>query len=467
MSAEASAGLSVEQHTIYQIPLDQRHGKAPHLFTLWFGANMQVLTIVTGALATTVFHQSFLSGVAAILVGNIVGAVFMALHAAQGPQLGVPQMVQSKGQFGSVGAAFIVGLVILMYLGYFASSLVIGAQSIHAILPAIGEPVGIVIVAVVSLLATVYGHDLIHAYTRWMTFVSGGALVFSFAWIIWGHGVPAGFGSLGAFSAPGFFGMVSVGALWQISYAPYVSDYSRYLPPDTGPRQAFWACYVGCTLGAVLPMILGALVGLVVTTGDVVEGLVSLTGSFSTIIVFLFGLGIAAGAAMNLYCGALSTITLGQTFFARWRAGPSARIVIAAILCVVSLLISLLGKDNFLTIYTNFIDLLMYVMVPWTAVNLVDFYLVQHGNYDVPSFFARDGGVYGRYNWPALGCYLLGIGIQIPFISTDLYTGPIAAALGNVDISWMVGLALVSPIYYVIARGAGRAVPQQSAVMPG
>src|SRR6202000_2627240 len=119
------------------------------------------------------------------------------------------------------------------------------------------------------------------------------------------------------------------------------------------------------------------------------EGLVSLTGSFSAIIVFLFGLGIAAGAAMNLYCGALSTITLGQTFFPGWRAGPSARIVIAAILCVVSLLISLLGKDNFLTIYTNFIDLLMYVMVPWTAVNLVDFYLVQHGNYDVPSFFAR------------------------------------------------------------------------------
>src|SRR5690242_16110491 len=57
----------IEQHTIYQIPLDQRHGKAGQLFTLWFGANLNVLTVVTGALGTTIFHQSFLSGVLAIL----------------------------------------------------------------------------------------------------------------------------------------------------------------------------------------------------------------------------------------------------------------------------------------------------------------------------------------------------------------------------------------------------------------
>ena len=102
----------IEQHTIYQIPLDQRHGNARQLFTLWFGANLNVLTIVTGALATTVFGQSFLSGVLAILVGNLAGTIFMALHAAQGPRLGVPQMVQSRGQFGARGAAFVVALVI-------------------------------------------------------------------------------------------------------------------------------------------------------------------------------------------------------------------------------------------------------------------------------------------------------------------------------------------------------------------
>ena len=444
----------IEQHTIFQIPLDQRHGRAGQLFTLWFGSNMTVLTIVTGALATTIFGQSFTSATLSILLGNLVGAVFMALHAAQGPQLGVPQMVQSRGQFGSVGAVFVVALVVLMYLGFFASNLVLGGQSLHMIVDGLNESVCIVAIGLVSLAATIYGHDLIHLYTRLMTYVSGAALILSGLWIIFVTGLPAGFMAMGAFTASGFFGMLSVAALWQIAYAPYVSDYSRYLPPDTGPKQAFWASYWGCVIGSVLPMLLGAVIGRIVSDGDIIAGLVALTGPVSTIIVILFALGVAASNAMNLYCGALSAITLGQTVLPRWQAGSAARIVIATGLFLASILIGLLGEKNFLTNYTDFMALLLYVMVPWTAVNLVDFYLVRHGEYDVPSFFAADGGIYGRCNWPALLCYAGGILIQIPFIASDLYTGPIATYLGGVDISWVVGLAVVSPVYYVLARKA-------------
>src|SRR6202035_417762 len=125
-----SRSTRIEQHTIYQIPLDQRHGKARHLFTLWLGANLNVLTVVTGALATTLFGQSFLSGTVAIVIGNLVGSIFMALHAAQGPRLGVPQMVQSRGQFGSYGSLLVILIVVIMYVGFFASNLVLGVQSL-------------------------------------------------------------------------------------------------------------------------------------------------------------------------------------------------------------------------------------------------------------------------------------------------------------------------------------------------
>jgi|HubBroStandDraft_1064217.scaffolds.fasta_scaffold00040_65 nucleobase:cation symporter-1, NCS1 family len=442
----------IERHTIFPIPLDQRHGRAGQLFTLWFGANMTVLTIVTGALATTIFGQSFASAALSILLGNLVGAIFMALHAAQGPQLGVPQMVQSRGQFGSVGAVFVVALVVFMYLGFFASNLVLGGQSLHAILPWFGEGSCLVVIGLASLAATIWGHDLIHLYTRLMTFVSGAALLLAGIWITFVTGLPAGFMALGSFTAAGFFGMLSVAALWQIAYAPYVSDYSRYLPPGTGPGQAFWASYWGCVIGSVLPMLLGAVIGTMVGDGDVLTGLVALTGPASTIIVILFALGVAASNAMNLYCGALASITLGQTVLPRWTPGSAARIVIAIALFSASILIGLVSEKNFLTNYTDFMALLLYVMVPWTAVNLVDFYLVRFGEYDVPSFFAADGGVYGRYNWPALLCYGAGILIQIPFIASDLYTGPIAALLGGVDVSWVVGLVVVSPVYYLLAR---------------
>jgi NCS1 family nucleobase:cation symporter-1 len=50
----------------------------------------------------------------------------------------------------------------------------------------------------------------------------------------------------------------------------------------------------------------------------------------------------------------------------------------------------------------------------------------------------------------------LGIVVQVPFLATDLYTGRIATAFGGVDISWLVALAVVSPLYYVLAQRAGR-----------
>ncbi len=442
----------IEQHTIYQIPLDQRHGNARQLFTLWFGANLNVLTIVTGALATTVFGQSFLSGVLAILIGNLVGTVFMALHAAQGPRLGVPQMVQSRGQFGARGAAFVVALVIFMYVGYAGTAFVTGGQSLHFILPAIGERAGMLAIGVVSLAAAIYGHDLIHFCTRMMTYVSGGALLLCYVWILFVNPMPAAGLARGGFSSVGFFGMVSVGALWQLAYAPYVSDYSRYLPPDSGPRQAFWSCYWGTTLGAVLPMILGAMIGPVVTDGNVVNAIAHLTGHASLPIMLLFAPGVAVAGSICLYGGSLAVITLGHTFVPRWRATSGARVLITLGTFCAALLIALAGESNFLTLYSQFNELLLYLMVPWTAVNLVDYYLVRFGNYDVPSFFAADGGIYGQYNIAALVSYGLGILVQVPFIATDLYTGPIARAMGGIDLSWLIGLAVVSPVYYFAVR---------------
>jgi purine-cytosine permease-like protein len=48
--------------------------------------------------------------------------------------------------------------------------------------------------------------------------------------------------------------------------------------------------------------------------------------------------------------------------------------------------------------------------------------------------------------------YLIGIVVQLPLVSTPLYTGPLARALGGVDLSWIVGLALTGPGYYWQAR---------------
>ena len=105
------------------------------MFTIWFGTNIMILAIVTGALSTTLFAQPAWTAALGIIVGNLFGAIFMALHSAQGPRLGVPQMVQTKGQFGSFGAILIVAIVVCMYMGFFISILVFGGESLASVIP--------------------------------------------------------------------------------------------------------------------------------------------------------------------------------------------------------------------------------------------------------------------------------------------------------------------------------------------
>jgi nucleobase:cation symporter-1, NCS1 family len=453
----------LEIATIQPIPLDQRHGSARDLFTVWFGSNVMLLSVVTGGLAVTVFGLSFWWAVIGLAVGNFVGAIFMALHAAQGPTLGVPQMVQTRGQFGSIGALLVVGLVIVMYVGFLASNIVLGGEALASLVPGMSDTPGILLVGVLGVIATIYGYDLIHAYTRVMSYVSGFVLLLAVIWIVYVHGLPADFLERNALNTAGLIGTVSVAALWQISYAPYVSDYSRYMPADTGVAPAFWASYWGCTLGSLLPMILGAVVGLAAPAGGLVHGLAVLTSGIAPLVLIVFSLGIAASNAMNLYCGALSTMTFGQTLVPSWSPGPRARTVVALILCGFALAAAFLSKDSFLANYEEFILLLLYVLVPWTAINLVDYYLVQHAKYDVDSFFRQDGGVYGRINSAAVACYVLGILIQLPFVASTLYTGPIARGLGGIDVSWIVGLAVTSPAYYWLAK---RAQSRRAATAP-
>lgn len=450
--ASREQAVRLEAQTIQPIPLDERHGRPWDLFTVWFGSNIMLLTVVTGSLAASVYHLPFWCAVPSLIVGNLVGAVFMALHAAQGPVLGVPQMVQTRGQFGSMGSILVVALVIVMYVGFFASNLVLGGEALHLMIPGVSENTGIVIGGLLAVIGAILGYDLIHAYARAMTYYAGIALVIAFVWVFFIGHIDVSADASHVPTLSGVLATISVAALWQIAYAPYVSDYSRYLPAATGAKEALWYSYWGCVIGSVLPMILGAALGLHAKEGEIVAALAARAGGAGFVVLTALTLAMAVTNAMNVYCATLSTLTIGQTLAPQWSPRARARALVAGIILVFTLVLALVEKDSFLVEYTKFILLLLYVLVPWTAINLVDYYFVQHGDYDVASFLRQDGGIYGRINVPAVGCYFFGILVQIPFMASPLYTGPIAAELGGADLSWLVGLALTSPLYYCLAR---------------
>ncbi|WP_277909317.1 purine-cytosine permease family protein [Komagataeibacter kakiaceti] len=222
---------TVEFQTIYPVAVSERHGRARDLLALWFGANMTMLTVTTGGVMRGTFHLTPLAAIMAAIVGNLIGGLFMALHAAQGPHLGIPQMVQSRAQFGMLGAAPMTALIVIMFLGFSASNLVLGAQGLATMDGHLGGTPGMLVVAFLSLVPAVLGYRAIHGATRIASLLCGAAVLTCLVVALW-H-VPRGTAwwvGDGHDTVPGFLGAMSLAALWQIAYAPYVSDYSRYLP---------------------------------------------------------------------------------------------------------------------------------------------------------------------------------------------------------------------------------------------
>ncbi|MFE5714768.1 purine-cytosine permease family protein [Streptomyces sp. NPDC056501] len=446
--------LAMERRTIEVIPDAERHGTPRSQFTLWFGANMQITAIVDGALAV-VFGADALWAIPALLLGNVLGGIVMALHSAQGPKLGVPQMISSRAQFGVYGAVLPLLLVILMYLGFAATGSVLAGQAVSEMLHIDSTNAGILIFGALTAVVAVTGYRLIHIAGRIATVVGVLGLGYLLVRVFTQYDVGAHVGTKG-FEAATFLLAVGLGAGWQLTFGPYVADYSRYLPRDTSTRATFWSTFAGSVIGSQWSMTLGALTAAVAGKAfltDQVGFLGELAGP--AVLAFLIYLVIVVGKltvnCLNAYGGFMSILTTVTAFDGRSRISSAARAAYIVGFTAVSVVIALAASDDFLTNFKNFVLLLLMVFTPWSAINLVDYYLISRERVDIPALYDPNGR-YGRWNVTALTCYVVGVAVQIPFLATKLYTGALTKRLDGADISWIVGLVVTSVLYGLWAR---------------
>ncbi len=449
MGAHAARSDIVERRAIEHIPVTERHGRPNTLFTIWFASNAQITAVATGLLATVVFGLSLEWSIAAIVIGNLVGCLFMAYHSVQGPRLGMPQMIQSRAQFGMYGAALPILAVVLMYIGFFTSSAILGGEALARLLH-VSTDWGIVICDAITLVMAWIGYNLIHRYDRWAS-VLFAAVFLAITVKMLTVPRPAYHGH--ADTAANILLAISVFVSWQITWAPYVSDYSRYLPQGTSAARTFWYTYAGSAVGAIWFMIIGAFGGILAAaaiSSNTAGYFAGLFPSVQWLILLTAVLGIFAANVENLY-GPFLSGAAALSPSGRVGSAPVARLAAAAGVAVLGTLLAILASPHFLTDLSNFVLFLLYFMIPWTAINLTDYYIVRRGRYDIDDIFRADGR-YGRVNWRGVGIYVLTIGVEIPFVNSSLYQGPIAKSLGGADISWIVGFVVAAAAYYAVTR---------------
>jgi nucleobase:cation symporter-1, NCS1 family len=454
-----TSGPLIEVRSIDWVPDDERHGKLWHQTPLWFLGNFQYFSIPIGFIGPALglsLGWTIVAGAAGILFGTL----FMAFHASQGPTMGLPQMIQSRAQFGYRGVIVPLIATLFTYVAFNIVDTVLLGDGLHS---AFGwNPTVVSVIAAIGAGGlAIFGHDWVHKAFRILLYLSLPLMIIVTIGIFTG----AAAGGVAAphvdstFTWVAFLAQFSAAAAYNITYAPYVSDYSRYLPASTPARKVIAAVFIGASTAAIWLIALGAWLATRLGAADGLAGL-QLAGNnvfnyLGDAVALLSAMALWATMGMNAYGGMLTVLTAVDSF-KKLQPNRFHRVVTIVILTAIWFVISEIITGGAVATVATSLTLMLYLLVPWTATNLVDFFFVRRGHYAITDLFRPDG-IYGVWGWRGLTAYAVGLAVEIPFmvlpqLGSWSYIGPLANAMDKVDIAWLVGLVVSGLVYLLLSR---------------
>ncbi|WP_207886104.1 cytosine permease [Pseudomonas sp. 30_B] len=462
--SEGARGLEIEGHSIDFIEEHERTDKLSTQGPFWFVGNFTFFTMTIGFVGPSVGLNALWTMIAGTL-GIMFGTLFMAFHGSQGPHLGLPQMIQSRAQFGYRGVILVLFATLFVFAGFNIVNLVLMMQGLHTLFQWGPMQVALAVTVPATLLA-ILGHDWMHRTFKWSLFLSLPLYgLLSLAVLMgWVHSAPAAAGStetvaLG-FTWVGFVAQFAAGASYNIAYAPYVSDYSRYLPKNTSSGKLILAVFLGASLSGAWMIAVGGWLAEHLHTTDVLVALNAVGAGFApqlgTLMVALTILAFLPVIAMNIYSAKLTTLT-GVDSFRKIKPTPRVRIwaILFVVLLQLGMAIAINASGSGLSVLNMYLVVMLYFLVPWTAVNLTDYFFVRKGRYAIPHFFMPQDNIYGHWGSRGLIAYLIGFVVMIPFFTIyngadEIFVGPLARMIGGVDMAWLVGLIVSGIAYYLL-----------------
>ena len=431
----------VEKLGIEHVPEKMRHGRTGQLFTLWLASNLTIADYALGFLPVSL-GVPLPSIILALLIGNILGSLFLALSVAMGPRMGYPQMFISRWSFGTKGNYIFSALNWISTAGWFTVNVILGSFALQVLIPSIPFYIAALVTTIVEVLLAIYGYDMIHAFEKVMAVILGALFAFATLLILVQHSNSVMTYAPAASASPLALFAITLAASFSyvMSWSPYGSDYSRYLPESTPYRKSIVNSFVGAFIASFWLEVIGALIGILApTASDATRALPEALGPFGLLIVLAIVLGGVAANVLNIYTNALSALVL-DIKTNRWKA-----VVVGGI---VSFFLAMFGGGNFGGFYETFLLLLDYWITPWLGIIAVDFFIIKRISH-------KTLGSLPRVSWQAILSYAIGILVSvlfIPSISYVNYVGPASLLLGGADFSYFVSFISSAVLYYLLMR---------------
>jgi NCS1 nucleoside transporter family len=439
----------IETHGIERVsPQTRTHVRVLDNFTMWFGANLVISTIALGTLAHVVFQLGFWDSAAVIIIFNILGTLPVAFFSTLGPKLGLRQMTISRFSFGWVGAIIMAIFNVAACIGWSAVNVIVGGQLIDDLTHgAVPRWAGILVIAILTTIVSLYGYRYVHRYERWAWIPL--AIIFVIMFIASAphfKDIPTP-----AFGGAEIAGFLSFGGAiygFATGWSSYAADYNVNQPENTSPVRVFWLTF----LGVLVPCVLLELFGVALTStfsgtgGDLLAAANAPLGALGTVIVALLALSVVANNIPNDYSLGLSMQVLGKSF---QRVNRAVWTLIGA---VVYITIALLAAKNFNETLSNFLLLVAYWLGPWAIILIEEHFIFRRGRYNVNDWNTRSKLPIG---WAAIVSLAIGLVGVILGAAQVYYVGPIANLVNppyGMDIGFELGVVFAAIAYFFLRR---------------
>lgn len=450
----------IETRGVDMIPENERSSKASNVFYVLCGSQFAFGIMAIGSLPV-VFGLRWWAAFWAITLGLAIGSFVIGPIAILSQRTGTNGALASGAHFGVKGR--IVGSVlnIVIALGFYAlmvwtgaQAFVAGAHRLFGWSDGTGTLlIGCIIISAITATVAIMGHKVVVLFEKIGTWFVGTVVILSL--FTFASQFDVGYESskylLGGFWPTWFLAMLVIASV-PISYAPFVGDYSRYVPNAHSSSKLAGATSLGMFVGCWLAMLPASY--MMSTVKDLstpfVTAIIGGSPSWWVAPLALAGIfGSLPNGGLCLYSAGLSLETLGWTL---------KRVTTTIIMTVVGFLLVLIGVSD-VTDMIHLIDAFVIIIIvgvsPWLAINLVGHYLVG-GRYDPldlhisspsSSYWYSNG-----YNISAVFSWAIGLIVGLLFTSTSIFTGPLVKVVGGIDLSFTSSAVVGALFYYILLK---------------
>jgi nucleobase:cation symporter-1, NCS1 family len=451
------SSTTVEHLGIDRVSAAQRTSTAPDQFWIWAGANLAPINWVLGTLGLGL-GLSLWETIAVLVAGNAVGAALFALFCVMGQRTGVNAMVLARLTLGRRGAYVVAAVMVLMPMGWVGVNTWVVLDLAVAAMDRLGVsadagPVRYAIagvIVVIQVVITAWGFNAIRLFERWtMPVVLAVMVVMTVVSAFHVHGsfAPSTLSTADKLSAASTV-MTAIGIGWGITWFVYAADYTRFTRSEVSTRRLFGVTFAGMFGPVVWLGILGAYIASAGGGVDPAQLVIAAFGALALPVLLLILHGPIATNIVVMYSSVLAVLSLDLKA-TQWKIAVGGGVVSSIVLW------GFLHSASFANSAAAWMSALVVWISPWAAITLIDFFVLRRGDID-PDLLYRPASPrwIDDVDWTAMGCMAVGLIAGVLFMTTAIegLQGPLAVAIGHIDLSWLVGSLAAGVPYYFLKR---------------